>query len=72
MTGAAWTCRSPASAPSPPGAIREASPLLSFGHDGAHEFEDDVTCLTADQGRIDEVAPDHDHTGGTAILAAHC
>lgn len=55
-----------------PRAIREASPLFSFGHDGAHEFEDDVTCLTADQGRLVEVAPDHDRTGGTAILAAHC
>jgi len=35
-----------------PRAIREASTLFSFGHDGAYDFEDDVTYLPRDEVTI--------------------
>ena len=38
-----------------PRAIREASTLFSFGHDGAYDFEDDVTYLPADTVRIVDI-----------------
>jgi agmatinase len=38
-----------------PRAIREASTLFSFGHDGAYDFEDDVTYLPVDQVRIVDI-----------------
>jgi agmatinase len=38
-----------------PRAIREASTLFSFGHDGAYDFEDDVTYLPRDRVRIVDI-----------------
>ncbi len=38
-----------------PRAIREASTLFSFGHDGAYDFEDDVTYLPVDKVRIVDI-----------------
>ena len=38
-----------------PRAIREASTLFSFGHEGAYDFEDDVTYLPVDKVRIVDV-----------------
>jgi agmatinase len=38
-----------------PRAIREASTLFSFGHDGAYDFEDDVTYLPVDSVRIVDI-----------------
>jgi agmatinase len=38
-----------------PRAIREASTLFSFGHAGAYDYEDDITYLTEDQGRIVDI-----------------
>ncbi|MFZ2871336.1 agmatinase [Zavarzinia sp.] len=53
-----------------PRAIREASTLFSFGHDGAYDFEDDVTYLTADDGRIVDIGDaDIIHTDQIRSLA---
>jgi len=38
-----------------PRAIREASTLFSFGHDGAYDFEDDITYLPRDEVRIVDI-----------------
>lgn len=38
-----------------PRSIREASTLFSFGHDGAYDFEDDVTYLPVDKVRLVDV-----------------
>ncbi|WP_455373425.1 agmatinase [Limibacillus halophilus] len=38
-----------------PRAIREASTLFSFGHDGAYDFEDDVTYLPVDKVRVVDI-----------------
>lgn len=38
-----------------PRAIREASTLFSFGHDGAYDFEDDITYLPVDKVRIVDI-----------------
>ena len=38
-----------------PRAIREASTLFSFGHDGVYDFEDDVTYLPAGETRIVDI-----------------
>lgn len=38
-----------------PRSIREASTLFSFGHDGAYDFEDDVTYLPVDQVRMVDI-----------------
>jgi agmatinase len=38
-----------------PRSIREASTLFSFGHDGAYDFEDDVTYLPAGQARMVDI-----------------
>ncbi|MEQ8665039.1 MAG: agmatinase [Rhodospirillales bacterium] len=38
-----------------PRAIREASTLFSFGHDGAYDFEDDVTYMPKDQVRLVDI-----------------
>ncbi len=38
-----------------PRAIREASTLFSFGHDGAYDFEDDVTYLPTTRVRIVDI-----------------
>jgi agmatinase len=38
-----------------PRAIREASTLFSFGHDGAYDFEDDVTYLPVDKVRLVDI-----------------
>ena len=38
-----------------PRSIREASTLFSFGHDGAYDFEDDVTYMPTDQVRIVDI-----------------
>ena len=38
-----------------PRSIREASTLFSFGHDGAYDFEDDVTYLPAGQVRMVDI-----------------
>lgn len=38
-----------------PRAIREASTLFSFGHDGAYDFEDDVTYMPRDLVRVVDV-----------------
>ena len=35
-----------------PRAVREASTLFAFGHDGAYDFEDDILYLPADGGKI--------------------
>ncbi len=56
-----WACpttwgRSTAPAhASDPRAIREASTLFSFGHDGAYDYEDDVIYLPRDKVRIVDV-----------------
>lgn len=53
-----------------PRSIREASTLFSFGHDGAYDHEDDVTYLTADQGRIVDIGDaDIIHTDQERSLA---
>ena len=38
-----------------PRAIREASTLFSFGHDGVYDFEDDITYLPAGESRIVDI-----------------
>jgi len=38
-----------------PRAIREASTLFSFGHDGAYDFEDDIVYLPVDQVRLVDI-----------------
>ena len=38
-----------------PRSIREASTLFSFGHDGAYDFEDDVTYLPVNQVKIVDI-----------------
>ena len=38
-----------------PRSIREASTLFSFGHDGAYDFEDDVTYLPEGAARIVDI-----------------
>jgi len=38
-----------------PRAIREASTLFSFGHDGAYDFEDDVTYMPVDKVRLVDI-----------------
>jgi agmatinase len=49
-----------------PRAIREASTLFSFGHDGAYDFEDDVTYLPVDRVRIVDIGDaDMIHTDTT-------
>ena len=38
-----------------PRGIREASTLFSFGHNGAYDFEDDITYLPADKTKIVDI-----------------
>jgi len=53
-----------------PRAIREASTLFSFGHNGAYDHEDDVVYLPRDQVRIVDVGDaDIVHTDTTSSLA---
>lgn len=53
-----------------PRAIREASTLFSFGHDGAYDHEDDVTYLTEADGRIVDIGDaDIIHTDQIRSLA---
>jgi len=52
-----------------PRAIREASTLFSFGHNGAYDHEDDVTYLQSDKVRIVDVGDaDIIHTDATTSL----
>lgn len=53
-----------------PRAIREASTLFSFGHDGAYDFEDDITYMPRGEVRVVDVGDaDMVHTDTTTSHA---